>query len=400
LRVVLGVGGGIAAYKACEVASRLTQAGHEVHVVMTEAARQFVAPLTFEALTHRPVSTQVGDQPVGPLSHVSLAHMADVLVVAPLTADLLARFAHGRADDMLTAVYLGARCPVVLAPAMEPEMWDHPATRRAAALVREDGALLVGPGEGRMASGQMGVGRMVEPAAIVRAVQRAVTRKDLAGRAALVAAGPTWEFFDPVRVLSNPSTGSMGVALADAAYMRGAAVTLVHGPMLARPPVGVEAVGVHTTAEMARAVRERFGDTDVVVAAAAVADFRPKNPAAQKLKKQAAEDPEAWRVERTEDILAGLGKSKRARQLLVGFAAETEDHIAHALKKWEAKRLDLVVANRVDDGRGFGGGDTEAWLIEGPDRVAAYHGSKPGLADAIWDRVVDLWGRVAQGGSV
>jgi phosphopantothenoylcysteine decarboxylase/phosphopantothenate--cysteine ligase len=397
LRIVLGVGGGIAAYKACEVASRLTQAGHVVDVVMTRAARQFVAPLTFEALTHRAVSIEVDDRPVGPISHVALAHAAELLVIAPATADLLARLAAGRADDMLTAVYLGARCPVLLAPAMEPEMWSHPAVQRAAARLAEDGARLLGPAAGRMASGQTGVGRMVEPAEILRAVQQAATPQDLAGRAVLVTAGPTWEFFDPVRVLSNPSTGAMGAAVADAAHLRGADVTLVHGPMAAPLPAGVLAVGVRTAAEMAAAVRERFAAVDVVVSAAAVADFRPRRPAALKMKKDAANDPAAWAVERTEDILAGLGRLK-THQVLVGFAAETDDHVAHALKKLEEKRLDMVVANRVDGGRGFGAGDTDAWLIRGEDQVEPFHGTKAELAAAIWDRVGEIMARVRERG--
>jgi len=395
VRVVLGVGGGIAAYKACEVASRLTQAGHTVDVVMTEAARQFVAPLTFEALTHRAVSTQVADRPVGVLSHVALAHAADVVVVAPATADLLSRLAAGRADDMLSAVYLGARCPVLLAPAMEPEMWSHPATVRAASQLTADGAVWLGPAAGRMASGQMGLGRMVEPDVIVRAVERAGTPHDLAGVRMLVTAGPTWEFFDPVRILSNPSTGSMGVALAEAAYRRGAAVTLVHGPLRVTVPPELEAVPVTTTEEMAREVEARFPAVDAVVAAAAVADFRPVAPSAHKAKKtddDTAHTPTTWAVSPTIDILASLGTVKQPHQILIGFAAETEDHVAHALDKWRRKHLDLVVANRVEAGRGFGASDTDAWLVWSPDRVEAYHGSKAGLAAAILDALVTIRG--------
>lgn len=392
MRVILGVGGGIAAYKACEVASRLTQAGDIVDVVMTEAARQFVAPLTFEALTHRPVSTAVADQPQGVLSHVSLAHAADAIVVAPATADLLARLAAGRADDMLTAVYLGARCPVLAAPAMEPEMWEHPAIKRAAARLAEDGVVFVGPAAGRMASGAIGVGRLADPDMIVRAVRRLGTPHDLAGVRLMVTAGPTWEFFDPVRILSNPSTGSMGVAVAEAAQARGAEVTLVHGPLAVPLPPDVAAVAVTTTEEMAQAVHARFGAVDVVVAAAAAADFRPVAPRADKLKKASGSDPGAWAVERTPDILASLGDAKAPHQLLVGFKAETTGHVERAVAMWRQKHLDLVVANRVEAGRGFGRQDTEAWLVWSPERVEPYRGSKAGLASALLDAVVSLRG--------
>ncbi len=392
MRVVLGVGGGIAAYKACEVASRLVQEGHTVDVVMTEAARQFVAPLTFRALTHRPVSTAVADEPAGVLSHVALAHAADVMVVAPATADLLARLASGRADDMLTAVYLGVRCPVLVAPAMEPEMWTHPATQRAAAQLAGDGVVWVGPASGRMASGEQGVGRMAEPTAIVRAVRRAAPPSDLAGLRLLVTAGPTWEFFDPVRVLSNPSTGAMGVAVAEAAYFRGAEVTLVHGPLSVPIPPEVSAVAVTTTEEMAGAVAQRFSDVDAVVAAAAVADFRPAAPSAVKLKKSAGDPPTAWPVERTVDILAGLGAAKRPGQTVVGFKAETDHHIERAVAMWHEKHLDLVVANRVEAGRGFGARETDAWLVWSPDHIEPYRGSKAGLADALLDALVSVRG--------
>ena len=391
MRVILGVGGGIAAYKACEVASRLTQEGHTVDVVMTEAARQFVAPLTFEAVTHRPVSTAVADRPAGVLSHVALAHAADLVVLAPATADLLARLAAGRADDMLSAVYLGVRCPVLAAPAMEPEMWDHPATRRAAAQLAADGVEFLGPAAGRMASGQVGLGRLVEPDVIVRAVRRRATPQDLAGVRLLVTAGPTWEFFDPVRLLSNPSTGAMGVAVAEAAFFRGADVTLVHGPLAVPVPPEVRAVAVTSTAEMAGAVEDRFPAADVVVAAAAVADFRPRDPSAHKLKKS-SDAAAAWAVERTPDILAALGAAKRPGQLLIGFKAETEDHVARAVDMWREKHLDLAVANRVEAGLGFGRQESEAWLVRSPDRVEPYRGSKAGLAAALLDAVVGLVG--------
>lgn len=271
-------------------------------------------------------------------------------------------------------------------------MWSHPATVRAASLLTADGAEWLGPAAGRMASGQIGLGRMVEPDAIVRAVERAGSPHDLAGVRVLVTAGPTWEFFDPVRILSNPSTGSMGVALAEAAHRRGALVTLVHGPLRVAVPPELDAVSVTTTEEMAREVQGRFGAVDAVVAAAAVADFRAAAPSAHKVKKTEDDPASPWAVVPTVDILASLGAAKQPHQTLIGFAAETEDHVAHAVDKWRRKHLDLVVANRVEAGRGFGTSDTDAWLVWSPDRVEPYHGSKAGLAAAILDALVTLRG--------
>lgn len=389
MRIVLGVGGGIAAYKACEVASRLTQDGHVVHVVMTETARRFVAPLTFEALTHHPVGVSVDDEPVGPLSHVRLAREAEALVVAPLTADLMSRMAEGRADDLLTAVYLGARCPVIAAPAMETEMWTHPATVRNAERLRADGVVFVGPEAGRLASGATGAGRMADPARIVAAVRRLAIPQDLRGLRVLVTAGPTWEFFDPVRLLSNPSTGAMGVALAEAARDRGAVVTLVHGPLRVPPPEGIATHAIVSALDLERAVGERFADQDVVISAAAVSDFRPARPAAEKMKK--GDSPSlSWEVVPNPDVLAGLGARKRPDQILVGFAAETSDHVRRAVEKMRAKRVDLMVANRVEAGRGFGPGPSEAWLVWPDGRVEPVTGDKTAVAARILDAVRDL----------
>jgi phosphopantothenoylcysteine decarboxylase/phosphopantothenate--cysteine ligase len=391
MRILLGVGGGIAAYKACELASRLTQAGHTVDVIMTEAARQFVAPLTFEALTHRAVSTTVTDQPVGPLSHVRLAQAADLLLVAPATADLLARLASGRADDMLTAVYLGVRCPVWLAPAMEPEMWSHPAIQRAVSTLTADGVRWFGPVAGRLASGDEGLGRMVEPAVLLEAVRRHSIGQDLTGWRVLVTAGPTWEFFDPVRLLSNPSSGAMGVAIAAEARDRGARVTLVHGPLRVPVPDAVEAVPVTSAVDMHRAVMARFDAVEVVVAAAAVSDFRPRRRLADKATKERLDGPEAWAMEPNPDILAELGAQK-SRQVLVGFKAQTRDHVAYARDMLQAKNLDLVVANRVEDGQGFGAERADAWLVGRDGTAEALAGPKPLIARAIWDRVKAIRG--------
>jgi phosphopantothenoylcysteine decarboxylase/phosphopantothenate--cysteine ligase len=389
MRIALGVGAGIAAYKACELASRLTQDGHEVFVLLTPAACEFVTPLTFSALTHRPVAVRVTDEPLGPLSHVTLAHTAELLLIAPLTADLMARLANGRADDMLTAVYLGARCPVLAAPAMESEMWEHPAVRRHRDRLLADGVRLIGPASGRLASGAVGAGRMADPADIREAVAEVSTPPTLRGRKVLITAGPTREFFDPVRCLTNPSTGAMGVALARMARRRGAAVVLVHGPLAVPLPAGVETAAVVTALEMEAAVMERADDQDVLIASAAVSDWRPRVRLAEKQKKGALA-ADAWALEPNPDILAALGRRRRAGQVLVGFAAETDDVVRHGLEKLEAKRVDLLVANRVGWAQGFGAGPVEGWLLWAGGRRDVLAADKQAVATQVLDAVETL----------
>lgn len=384
MRILLGVAGSVAAYKACEVASRLTQAGHHVRVAMTRAATRFVAPRTFEALTHQPVGVDLWHGPDGALTHVTWAHDIDLYVIVPATADLLARMAEGRADDLLTAVYLGTRAPVWVVPAMESEMWTHPAVQRAARRLQDDGVRFLGPDTGRLASGATGPGRMVEPAVIVEAVRRATVPQDLSGWRVLVTAGPTWEFFDPVRLLTNPSTGAMGVAVAERARDRGASVILVHGPLRVPVPTDVDARAVVSAEEMRTACLEAFGGVDAVVATAAVSDFRPRERRAEKATKEQL--ALVWEMVRTPDILAELGRLK-SRQIVVGFKAQTQDHIQHARAMLEAKRCDLVVANRVEDGRGFGPGETDAWLVFADGRVEPVRAAKAALADRLWDAV-------------
>ena len=385
MRIVLGVGGGIAAYKACELASRLTAAGHLVYPVLTEAATGFVTPLTFEALTHQPVAVRVVDRPVGPLSHVALAHSADLVLVAPATADLLARLALGRADDMLTAVALGAACPLWVAPAMEAEMWDHPATRRHVEALKARGVRVWGPGEGRLASGLSGRGRMVEPQVLLEAVRRLAVPQDLAGRRVLVTAGPTWEFFDPVRLLTNPSSGRMGIAIAAEARDRGAQVTLVHGPVTVPLPDGVEHVPVVSAEDLLREVSARVQGMDVVVAAAAVSDFRPRRRALEKMKKDAVGGGD-WDMERTPDVLASLGamRTEGQRPFLVGFKAETSRHVERAREMLVRKHLNLVVANRVEADKGFRSGVSEAWFVRADGTAEEVRAPKEGLAERLW----------------
>ena len=385
-RVVLGVTGGIASYKAVEIARFLGKAGARVQALMTDAAQRFVTPATFAAITHHPVPTDVFDSPELVI-HVRLAREADVIVIAPATANVIAKMAHGIADDLLTSVVLNARVPIVVAPAMHTEMWEHEATQANIATLRERGAIIVDPEEGELAGGDEGVGRLADPAVIVEAIAETLARgHDLAGVRVIVTAGGTQEPIDPVRYISNRSSGKMGFALAREAANRGAAVTLVTAPAALPVPDRVDVVRVRTAEEMRDAVVSRFEDVDVVVKAAAVADFKPRTTAGGKIKK--ADAPSAIELEPTVDIAAELGAMKK-RQILVGFAAETDDHIPAARAKLLAKNLDFIVLNDV---RATDAGfevDTNRVIILGAD------GSeedvplqlKSGIAQVIWDRV-------------
>jgi phosphopantothenoylcysteine decarboxylase / phosphopantothenate---cysteine ligase len=351
--VVVGLTGGIACYKACEVVRLLGDAGAGVRVIMTAGAREFVTPLTLQTLSGHPVATDTFDLgQESEIGHIRLADAADVVLVAPATANLLARAAGGLADDLLSTVLLATRAPLVLAPAMNVHMWEHPAVQQNLATLVRRGARVVGPGVGALACGYEGAGRLAEPAEVVEEVVRAVTPQDLVGERLLVSAGPTQEPVDPVRFLSNRSSGKMGHAIARVARRRGAEVTLVTGPTALAAPAGVQVVAVETAQEMARAVEAAFARATAVVMTAAVADYRPRRPLPRKMKKGPAE----WRLEleRNPDILAGLARRK-GRRVLIGFAAETHDLAAEATRKLREKRLDLIVANDVGaPGIGFG----------------------------------------------
>ncbi len=365
MRVVVAVSGGIAAYKACDVVSRLVKGGHEVRVVMTPAAAQFVAPLTFRALSGQSVSVNVDGDEGGAIGHVALARWAEALVIAPATASLMARLATGDARDMVTLVYMGFRGPVVMAPAMEPEMWSHPRTIANRIVLEQDGVWLVGPEEGRMASGYIGVGRMAEPETIVEALQDAVSPHDLAGRTLVVTAGATWEHFDPVRLLTNPSTGMMGVAVANQAARRGARTVLVAGPSVTLDTVHphVEIRPVVSALDMLTEVRSAMHGADVLVGAAAVSDFRPEQVAEFKVHKpDIARD---WAMAPNPDIIRTMATEYGGQKLMIGFAAETENPVEQAQKKRREKGLDAVLANLVGPGRGFGHGSHQAWLVTG-----------------------------------
>jgi len=384
--VVLGVTGCIAAYKACEVLRELQRHEVDVHVVMTEAATRFVGPMTFEALSRHPVfHDQWALGTHSDIRHVSLADEADLLLVAPATANTVGKLAQGIADDALSTLYTATRAPTVVAPAMNVNMYEHPAVQANLQTLRARGVRVVEPGSGFLACGWLGRGRLAEVADIVEAALAALTRRrDLAGETVLVTAGPTVEDVDAVRYLSNRSSGTMGYRVAEAARDRGAQVTLVSGPTGRPAPGGLEVVPVRSAEEMARAVAEHVTRATVVVAAAAVADYRPVAPVPGKLKK--GPGGLTLELERTEDILAGLG-AKKGDRLLVGFAAESEDLVARARGKLEGKNLDLVVANDV--ATGFGGETNEAVLVgPGGQAVEVPRVSKRELADRIWDEIV------------
>lgn len=388
-RILLGVSGSIAAYKAAELASRLTQAGARVDAILTAAASRFVTPLTFQSLTGRPAPADLWSEDAHVL-HVGLADGADLLLIAPATADILAKLAHGLADDLLTVTALAARCPLLIAPAMDAGMFEHPAVQANLTALLARGATVIGPAGGRMASGLTGRGRMLEPEEILGHVRRAAGRSGpLAGRHVVVTAGGTEEPIDPVRSLSNRSSGKQGFAVAQAALDRGANVTLVAAPCSLPTPVGASRIDVSTAHEMAHAVLEASAGADALVMAAAVADFRPARPADHKLKKDAGLP--VLELERTTDILRAVAEV-RARTgrpaCVVGFAAETGDLLANARKKLQEKRLSLVVANDISKAdAGFGADLNRVTLIDSAGAEELPLLSKAEVAERILDRV-------------
>jgi phosphopantothenoylcysteine decarboxylase / phosphopantothenate---cysteine ligase len=399
-RVVLGVAGGIAAYKACEVLRGLTESGCDVTVVPTAAALRFVGAATWSALSGKAVATDVW-QDAHRVPHVRLGQEADCIVVAPATADLLARATHGIADDLLTNVLLTARCPVVLAPAMHTEMWEHPATRHNVALLRERGVIVLEPASGRLTGADTGPGRLPEPAAIVAAVQDVLRGRsagrpaDLSGRRVVISSGGTREPWDPVRFIGNRSSGRQGVELARTAITRGALVTLVAAHMDVEPPAGAIVVRVDTAAELREAMLEQAEGADVVVMAAAVADFRPAAPGEHKLKRGETGPDPSLPLAQNPDILHELVERRgdAGAPVIVGFAAETGDAGRDVLtlgrEKLARKGCDLLVVNDVGAGRVFGQPDNEV-VILGADgaQVDVPRTDKATVADAVWDEVV------------
>jgi phosphopantothenoylcysteine decarboxylase/phosphopantothenate--cysteine ligase len=391
-RVVLGVSGGIAAYKACELLRRFTESGHQVTVVPTAAALHFVGEATWAALSGRPAAVETWER-VHEVPHVRIGQQADLVVVAPATADLMARAAHGLADDLLTNTLLTARCPVVFAPAMHTEMWEHPATQENVAVLRRRGAVVLEPAVGRLTGKDTGKGRLPDPDAIFaacrRVLARGVTAPDLTGRHVVVSAGGTREALDPVRFLGNRSSGKQGYALAATAAARGARVTLLAANAELPDPAGVDVVRVSSALELREAAHLAAKDADVVVMAAAVADFRPAVYAAAKIKKVAGAEPAPVELVRNPDILAELSAERsRPGQLVVGFAAETDDVLANARAKLARKGCDLLVVNEVGETKVFGT-DTNAAVVLGADgsETVVPHGPKEDLAEVVWDLV-------------
>ena len=393
MRIVLGVGAGIAAYKACELLRLLTESGHEVRVIPTPDSLRFVGAATWEALSGQPVSTSAWDDIPG-VPHVRIGQRADLVLIAPATADLLARAASGLAPDLLGNVLLTARCPVVYAPAMHTEMWRHPATAANVATLRGRGAIVLEPASGRLTGPDTGPGRLPEPGEIYLTAMRVLARgaaglaPDLLGRKVVVSAGGTREEIDPVRFIGNWSSGMQGYALARVAAARGADVTLVAAITSLPDPAGVRVVGVVSAAEMREAMTAAASNADAVVMAAAVADYRPATRSAVKLKKTSA-PPEPIPLAENPDILRELsGPLRRPGQVVVGFGAETGDLIANGRAKLAAKGCDLLVVNRVGDGLAFGTPDNEAEILTADgQRVSVPHGPKEALADVIWDLV-------------
>ncbi len=396
-RIILGIGGGIAAYKSAELARILIQRGYSVQPVMTRAATEFITPLTLSSLTHRKVITSLfalREDSTAVLSsaieHIDVALENDLLIVAPATADLIAQFAHGLAGDFLTTMHLAFTGPVLLAPAMNTNMWNHAATQANLRVLRERGYHFVGPDAGDLACGMVGAGRLSDPLEIADAATAILNgRQDLAGETILITAGPTQEAIDPVRVITNRSSGKMGYAIAEKAVRRGARVILVSGPVALAAPQGVELIRVESAEQMKNAVMEQLDAASIFISVAAVADYRPASAADQKMKKTASRL--SIELEPTSDILAEVGRRKGDR-IVIGFAAETQNLAAEGKRKLESKNCDMVVANLVGpNGTGFEGDENEVLLItRDKEPVAVPRAAKKEIARHILDAVLDL----------
>ncbi|MFQ5738403.1 MAG: bifunctional phosphopantothenoylcysteine decarboxylase/phosphopantothenate--cysteine ligase CoaBC [Acidobacteriota bacterium] len=387
MRIILGVTGCIAAYKSALIVRLLQEGGGEILPVMTRHAREFITPLTLEKLTGHSVVSDLFSDPTARIEHIALARQSDLLLVAPATANILGKFAHGIADDFLSTLYLSTVTPVVVAPAMNVEMWHHPATRQNIEILKGRNVLVVEPDSGYLACGEVGEGRLAEPEAIARAVlEKVPVSSSLAGKNVLITSGPTVEDIDPVRFLSNRSSGRMGHALAAAADRRGARVTLISGPTPLPPPQVAERVPVRSASDMAKAVFDRFPTADIVVMAAAVADFRPAQSRSSKIRKR--EGLETLRLTRNTDILKELGNRKR-NQFLVGFAAESEDLLVSARGKLSEKNLDLIVANDISRSQGGFQSDSNQVVLIDPEggEEASPLLPKNRIAEWLWERI-------------
>ncbi len=396
--IILGVGGGIASYKIADLASKLTQSGAEVHAVLTASATRFIAPLTFQTLTHNPALTSLWVEPNNPdnglsagMPHIGLADRADLVLIAPATADLIARLAQGAGDDLLTTLVLATRAPIAVAPAMNPQMLNHPATQRNLELLRGFGYQIIAPGEGRMACEHVGAGRLPETPELLDWIRGALFPfRDLAGLNVVVTAGPTRENLDPVRYLSNRSSGKMGYAIAQNAAERGALVTLISGPTNLQAPPDVERQSVTTALEMREATTRAFGDCDVLIAAAAPADFRATDVPAGKIKR-GEQTRLTLELEANPDIVAECAARKNQGQIVVGFAAETGDPTAEARRKLREKALDAIVANDVSaSDAGFDVETNRVFWITRTGADAWPLLAKSEVAARIWDKIVRL----------
>lgn len=389
--IVLGVSGGIAAYKAAQLASDFSKTAAEVHVIMTKNAAQFIAPITFETLTNHRVSIDTFDRNFEyNVEHVSLAKKADVFLVAPATANVIAKMAAGIADDMLTTTVLAASCQKIVAPAMNTGMYDNPITQRNLQILKDYGVQIIEPASGWLACGDVGRGRMPNPEVLFEAVRRALSPKDLKGLHVLVTAGPTQEAIDPVRFVSNHSSGKMGYEIAAAAVRRGAQVTLVTGKTALTPPVGVHVVPVVSAQEMFDAVTSRASEQDIIVKCAAVADYKPQTSAEDKIKKH--EGNLVLQMSRTKDILAYLGSHQRSNQVLCGFSMETKDLLENSRAKLDKKGADMIVANSLKEaGAGFGTDTNRVTLLTREQSEPLPLMGKDAVADALIDRLVMLY---------
>lgn len=390
-KILLGVSGSIAAYKSAVLTRLLVKAGAEVKIIMTPAAKDFVTPLSLSTLSKHPVLHDLADNDSW-ANHVMLGRWADIMLVAPLSCNTLAKMAHGQCDNLLLAVYLSATCPVVVAPAMDEDMWHHPSTKENLQRIAGFGNHIIPVDKGELASGLFGEGRMAEPEAILSWLSDFFTDStQLKGKKVLITAGPTQEAIDPVRFISNHSSGKMGIALAEELYSRGAAVTLVLGPSAQAVPQGIEVIPVQSAAEMYKACDQHFADSDIAIMSAAVADYTPVNVAANKIKKSS--DTFSLELTKTTDILKSLGEKKKSHQWLVGFALETEHEKAHALKKLESKNADMIVLNSLNDkGAGFGHDTNKITIF---DRKGNEYGfdtkSKKQVAKDIVNTLIQLY---------
>ncbi len=391
--VVLGVTGCIAAYKSCEILRALQKRNVRVKVVMTQHATHFVDPVTFRALTHEKVAVDLFDDPTDPIHHISLAQEADLFLIAPCTANVMAKLAYGLADDLLSTSALATTAPVMLAPAMNVHMYENPVTQENMAKLKARGVRFIEPDAGYLACGDVGKGRLAEPDDIAEAALKVLEgKRDLAGKRVMITAGPTEEPIAPVRFITNRSSGKMGYSIAVAAAQRGAQVTLISGPVQLDEPNDVEVVHVQTAQQMFEAANAAFKDADIAIFSAAVADVRPAHPANKKLKK-GFDDAKLDNVELVQnpDILATMGK-KKDQQLVVGFAAETNDVVANGLRKLATKHADMIVANEVGHGKAFGTEGNEAWLLTEDENEHLPFMPKAELADVILDKSLQLLG--------